>query len=147
MSVMAVLFLTALVPASVLAGALGLEHLEHRLLRPRPTRRTQTPPPYGLTALLRFISENLRSLFCSCSTTRDRSGRIRAAESLEGCEMRAQAGDRIAVETTTLDLRRRSGVVLEVLGADEQPPYRVRWDDGHESVYFPGPDAHVVSPS
>jgi hypothetical protein len=45
---------------------------------------------------------------------------------MEGCEMRAQAGDRIAVETTTLDLRRRSGVVLEVLGADEQPPYRVR---------------------
>jgi hypothetical protein len=66
---------------------------------------------------------------------------------MEGCQMRAQAGDRIAVETTTLDLRRRSGVVLEVLGAGEQPPYRVRWDDGHESVYFPGPDAHVVSPS
>jgi Domain of unknown function (DUF1918) len=66
---------------------------------------------------------------------------------MKGCEMRAQPGDRIAVETTTLDLRRRSGVVLEVLGADEQPPYRVRWDDGHESVYFPGPDAHVVSPS
>ena len=147
MTVMAVLFLTALVPAAVMAGTLGLEHLEHRLLRPSPTRRTQTTPLYGLAALLRFISENLRNLSCSCSTTRGRSGRIRAAESMEGCEMRAQAGDRIAVETTTLDLRRRSGVVLEVLGADEQPPYRVRWDDGHESVYFPGPDAHVVSPS
>ena len=147
MTVMAVLFLTALVPAAVMAGTLGLEHLEHRLLRPSPTRRTQTPPPYGLTALLGFISEIPRIRSCSWSTTRIRSGRIRAAESMEGCEMRAQAGDRIAVETTTLDLRRRSGVVLEVLGADEQPPYRVRWDDGHESVYFPGPDAHVVSPS
>jgi hypothetical protein len=59
--------------------------------------------------------------------------------------MRARVGDRIAVEMTTLDVRRRGGVVLEVLGADDQPPYRVRWDDGHESVYFPGPDAHVVS--
>jgi len=147
MTIMAVLFLTALVPAAVMAGTLGLEHLEHRLLRPSPTRRTQTPPPYGLTALLGFISEIPRIRSCSCSTTRKRSGRIRAAESMEGSEMRAQAGDRIAVETTTLDLRRRSGVVLEVLGADEQPPYRVRWDDGHESVYFPGPDAHVVSPS
>jgi translation initiation factor IF-1 len=147
MTVMAVLFATALVPTAVMAGTLGLEHLERHLLRPRPPARTQTPRPSGLTALLRFISENPRSLPCSCSTTRNRSGRIRAAESMEGSEMRAQAGDRIAVETTTLDLRRRSGVVLEVLGADEQPPYRVRWDDGHESVYFPGPDAHVVSPS
>ena len=60
--------------------------------------------------------------------------------------MDARVGDRIAVETTTLDVRRRGGVVLEVLGADDQPPYRVRWDDGHESVYFPGADAHVVSP-
>jgi len=129
MTVMAVLFLTALVPAAVMAATLGLQHLEHRLLRPRlPAGRRRRPS-------------------CSCSTTRNRSGRIRAAESMEGCEMRAQSGDRIAIETTTLDLRRRSGVVLEVLGADEQPPYRVRWDDGHESVYFPGPDAHVVAPS
>jgi hypothetical protein len=59
--------------------------------------------------------------------------------------MRAQAGDRIAVETTTLDTRPRGGVVLEVLGSNDEPPYRVLWDDGHESVYFPGPDAHVVS--
>jgi hypothetical protein len=21
--------------------------------------------------------------------------------------------------------------------------YRVRWDDGHESLYFPGSDAHL----
>jgi len=45
MTEMAVLFLTALVPTAVMAGTLGLEHLEHRLLRPSPTRRTQTPPP------------------------------------------------------------------------------------------------------
>ena len=45
MTIMAVLFLTALVPAAVMAGTLGLEHLEHRLLRPSPTRRTQPPPP------------------------------------------------------------------------------------------------------
>ena len=60
--------------------------------------------------------------------------------------MRAQAGDRITVETTTLDVPPRGGVVLEVLGSNDEPPYRVRWDDGHESVYFPGPDAHVVPP-
>src|SRR4029453_4376567 len=123
MTVMAVLFATALVPTAVMAGTLGLEHLEHHLLRPRPPARTQTPRPSGLTALLRFISENPRSLPFSCSTTRNRSGRIRAAESMEGSEMRAQAGDRIAVETTTLDLRRRSGGVLGVVGADDKRPY------------------------
>ena len=57
--------------------------------------------------------------------------------------MQAHAGDRIVVETTTLGAARRSGEVLEVLGTDEGEHYRVRWEDGHESVYFPGPDAHV----
>ena len=61
--------------------------------------------------------------------------------------MHAQAGDRIAVETTTLDTPPRVGVVLEVLGSSDEPLYRVRWDDGHESVYFPGPDTHVITPS
>jgi hypothetical protein len=60
--------------------------------------------------------------------------------------MRAQVGDHIAVETT-LNLRRRGGAGLDVLGVDDQPPYRARCDDGHESVYFPGPDAHIVPPS
>ena len=59
--------------------------------------------------------------------------------------MQAHAGDRIVVETTTLGAARRSGEVLEVLGSDESEHYRVRWDDGHESVYFPGQDAHVES--
>jgi hypothetical protein len=31
-----------------------------------------------------------------------------------------------------------------VMGQGEREHYRVRWQDGHESVYFPGPDARVV---
>jgi hypothetical protein len=42
---MAVLFLTALVPAAVMAAALGLERLEHHLLRPMPIHRAQLPSP------------------------------------------------------------------------------------------------------
>ena len=61
--------------------------------------------------------------------------------------MHATRGDQIVVETTTLAAARRRGEVLEVIGEGELEHYRVRWDDGHESVYFPGPDAHVVSPS
>lgn len=59
--------------------------------------------------------------------------------------MHATTGDRIVIETATLDAQRRQGEVLEVIGDGDQRHYRVRWQDGHESVYFPGPDAHVVS--
>jgi hypothetical protein len=24
--------------------------------------------------------------------------------------------------------------------------YRVRWDDGHEAIFYPGSDAHTVHP-
>jgi Domain of unknown function (DUF1918) len=57
--------------------------------------------------------------------------------------MHANRGDQIVVETTTLASARRRGEVLEVIGEGELEHYRVRWADGHESVYFPGPDARV----
>ena len=57
--------------------------------------------------------------------------------------MHANRGDQIVVETATLNAARRHGEVLEVLGDGELEHYRVRWADGHESVYFPGPDARV----
>lgn len=37
---------------------------------------------------------------------------------------------------------RHVGEIVEVLGRD-RPRYRVRWDDGHESLYFPGSDATI----
>jgi Domain of unknown function (DUF1918) len=58
--------------------------------------------------------------------------------------MHANRGDRIVIETTTLDAARRRGEVIEVLGQGEREHYRVRWEDGHESVYFPGPDARLL---
>jgi hypothetical protein len=58
--------------------------------------------------------------------------------------MRASTGDQIVIETTTLDTPRRHGEVVEVIGAGEREHYRVRWQDGHESIYFPGPDARVL---
>jgi hypothetical protein len=61
--------------------------------------------------------------------------------------MQAKAGDHIVIETATLDTPRRRGEVLEVIGTGEREHYRVRWQDGHESVYCPGPDARVVPPA
>jgi len=33
--------------------------------------------------------------------------------------------------------------IVEVRGSDGGPPYLIRYDDGHEAVVFPGPDAVV----
>jgi Domain of unknown function (DUF1918) len=58
--------------------------------------------------------------------------------------VKASTGDRIVVETAGLDRTRREGEVLDVLGSGDVVHYRVRWSDGHESIYCPGADAHVV---
>lgn len=56
----------------------------------------------------------------------------------------ASVGDRLVVEAAVVDHGRRHGEVLEVLGhGTDELRYRVRWSDGNESIYFPGPDAHV----
>lgn len=59
--------------------------------------------------------------------------------------MHAQVGDEVVVDSRTLGGPVRKGEVLEVRGETGHEHYRVRWDDGHESVFFPGPDAHVVT--
>jgi hypothetical protein len=51
--------------------------------------------------------------------------------------MHAKQGDQIVIDTTTLDALRRHGEVIEVIGQGEREHYRIRWQDGHESVYFP----------
>ncbi|MEU9818309.1 DUF1918 domain-containing protein [Pseudonocardia alni] len=57
--------------------------------------------------------------------------------------MLATTGDHIVVDSHQVSAARRHGVVLEVLYDGGEPHYRVHWDDGHESVFFPGPDARV----
>ncbi len=50
-------------------------------------------------------------------------------------------GKRVATESESTDRRPRSGVVEEVLKGDPAPRYRIRWDDGHESIYTPASGA------
>jgi hypothetical protein len=40
----------------------------------------------------------------------------------------------------------RTGEILTVLGAGPHEHYRVRWEDGHESLFFPGSDVVVRPP-
>lgn len=57
--------------------------------------------------------------------------------------MRAEVGDRLHVHGRTVGLPDRVGEIVEVRGSGGAPPYLVRFDDGHESLVFPGPDATV----
>lgn len=54
----------------------------------------------------------------------------------------AQAGDMVVITGHRLGEVERTGEILEVLGA-AKPHYRVRWEDGHETVFYPGSDASV----
>ena len=58
--------------------------------------------------------------------------------------MQAQVGDRIVVRGHHVGEPDRDALVLGVQGADGAPPYRVKWSDGREGVYFPGTDARVL---
>ena len=61
----------------------------------------------------------------------------------EGHLMKAVVGDRIRVPGRHVGDAVRCGEVIDVRGAEGQPPYDVRWDDGHEAVCFPGPETKL----
>jgi hypothetical protein len=50
--------------------------------------------------------------------------------------MRAHTGDLIVVDSERVAQPGRRGVVEEVLN-EEPPRYRVRWEDGHTTVFSP----------
>ena len=49
-----------------------------------------------------------------------------------------KAGDRLLVESDRVGRPSRAGEILEVLTDTAGMHYRVRWDDGHETTFFPG---------
>ncbi len=58
--------------------------------------------------------------------------------------MIAAVGDRLVVHSVHVGEAGRDGEILEVHGENGGPPFLVRWsDNGHESLFFPGPDAVV----
>jgi Domain of unknown function (DUF1918) len=46
-------------------------------------------------------------------------------------------GERIEVESESTARPARTGVIEEVVRETPSPRYRIRWDDGHESIYTP----------
>jgi hypothetical protein len=57
--------------------------------------------------------------------------------------MRAETGDELVVRGRHVGDADRTGVIVEIHGRGGTPPYLVRWDDGHESVFSPSSDTHV----
>jgi hypothetical protein len=55
--------------------------------------------------------------------------------------MTLKVGDPITVESQSADRGAKSGVVTEVVKSGLSPRYRIRWQDGHESIYTPSDGA------
>ncbi|KAB8189862.1 DUF1918 domain-containing protein [Nonomuraea phyllanthi] len=60
--------------------------------------------------------------------------------------MHANVGDFLVVHGHVVGQRDRKGQIIEIRGENGTPPFVVRYDDGHEQIVFPGPDA-VVQPA
>jgi hypothetical protein len=52
-----------------------------------------------------------------------------------------KVGRRVEAESESTQTRPRTGVIEEVLRGDPSPRYRIRWDDGHESILTPADGA------
>lgn len=60
--------------------------------------------------------------------------------------MKASVGDTLHVRSRTVEETAHHGEIIEVRGVEGQPPYLVRFDDGHERLVYPGPDSTVERP-
>ncbi|MFD5030332.1 DUF1918 domain-containing protein [Streptomyces sp. NPDC058220] len=59
--------------------------------------------------------------------------------------MKANKGDRLVRHGRVVGEHDRVVEIVEVLGPDGTPPFKVRSENGHESIVSPGPDAAVES--
>lgn len=60
--------------------------------------------------------------------------------------MNAKVGDHVVVESETVGQPTREGEVLEVIDGEAGVRWRIRWIDGHETIYTPsGGSARVVA--
>ena len=57
--------------------------------------------------------------------------------------MQAAVGDRLHFRGKVVGMPDHSAVIIEARGEDGTPPFFIRYDDGHETVVFPGADSWV----
>lgn len=58
-------------------------------------------------------------------------------------QQRPHPGDVVVIAGHHVGEPERLGEILDVLGQVGHERYRVRWEDGHESIFFPGSDATI----
>jgi hypothetical protein len=59
----------------------------------------------------------------------------------------ARKGDLIVVNPPRVGGPARKGEIIEVIEGDLRVHYRVRWNDGHESLFAPGAGAARIEPA
>jgi Domain of unknown function (DUF1918) len=52
-------------------------------------------------------------------------------------------GDHVVVEAHHVGQAHRIGEILEVLGESGNEHYRVRWENGSETIFYPSNDAKI----
>jgi len=57
--------------------------------------------------------------------------------------MQATVGDHIHMFSRSVGMVDRQGEIVEVRGANGEPPYLVHFEDGHDGLVYPGPDCIV----
>ncbi len=99
--------------------------------------------PYAaILAGLGIAAPELAEVRRSTAATTERS--LEMTKTLNGEP--ARAGDEIVITGHAVGDAPRTAVILEVLGERGTERFRVRWEDGHESIFFPGEDAIVHRP-
>ena len=68
-------------------------------------------------------------------------GGITLMRLIGGEAMKLEVGNRVKVESESTERTPRLGVIEEVIRGARSPRYRIRWDDGHESIYTPAAGA------
>jgi hypothetical protein len=57
--------------------------------------------------------------------------------------MQAIVGDQLHIHSRSVGMVDRKGEIIEVRGTDGEPPYLVRFEDGHDGLVYPGPDCVI----
>jgi Domain of unknown function (DUF1918) len=55
--------------------------------------------------------------------------------------MELKVGNRVELESESTERSPRTGVIVEVVREAPSARYRIRWDDGHETIYTPAAGA------
>ena len=57
--------------------------------------------------------------------------------------MQASVGERLVIHGKQVGQPDRHGEILEVRGENGGPPFLVKFDDGHETLLYPGADCEL----